>query len=281
MKSKWITAIVALTLTMGTLFVATPGYAQTCRNLIVVGEISELEASSLVYMREEEKMARDVYIAMFELWQLPVFSNIAHSEQNHMDAVARLLDAYEIEDPAQDFGLFTNPDLQGLYNELIQRGSTSELDALKVGALIEEVDIKDLQDILAESTSVTVQQVYSRLLAGSGNHLRAYAGYVELIEGSYVAQYLTQEEVDAILAAENTNRQGNGRGGRGMSMNGQRGNCQNMDQSCLESGLFIDEDGDGVCDLCGASYQANQKSNRGRGNRAANTSSRRGGRRGN
>ena len=42
---------------------------------------------------------------------------------------------------------------------------------------------------------------YSSLIDGSENHLRAYVGKIEAVNGycSYEAQYLSQEDVDAIL----------------------------------------------------------------------------------
>ena len=42
---------------------------------------------------------------------------------------------------------------------------------------------------------------YNSLIDGSESHLRAYVGQIEAVigVGNYVAQYLTQAEVDAIL----------------------------------------------------------------------------------
>lgn len=114
-------------------------------------------------MREEEKLARDVYIAMYEKWKIGTFSNISVSEQRHMDAIKVMLDRYGIEDPAQEIGLFTNLDLQDLYDWLIEQRMLSEIDALMAGALIEEVDISDLRDAIAETDNVDLKTVYSNL----------------------------------------------------------------------------------------------------------------------
>lgn len=61
--------------------------------------ISSAESTSLVFMREEEKLARDVYITMINKWGSKIFSNISTSEQTHMDAILMLLNKYNIPDP--------------------------------------------------------------------------------------------------------------------------------------------------------------------------------------
>lgn len=138
--------------------------------------VAELDgdAAAIVFMREEEKLARDVYTVLAEAWGLQTFVNITASEQQHMDAVAGLLDAYGIPDPAATTapGEFRDADLQALYDELIAKGLQSPRDALEVGVLIEETDIADLAE--RASTDPTVQAVWDRLTAGSQNHLRAF-----------------------------------------------------------------------------------------------------------
>lgn len=164
--------------------------------------LDAVEAETLAFIREEEKMARDVYDAMYVLWpDKPIFDQISDSEQEHMDAILTLLDKYGLPDPAQGPGVFTDPDIQGLYDWLISRGEVSEIDALYAGAFIEEYDIHDLQMAIEETDNPDVQQVYSNLEQGSENHLRAYVGLIEETGVIYEAQWLTQAEVDEILAA--------------------------------------------------------------------------------
>ena len=162
--------------------------------------LSEEEASNLLSMREEEKLARDVYLALYDIWELPIFSNISEAEQRHMDALARMIDRYGLEDPVVDDtpGVFTNPVFTTLYNELVSNGSESSLEALMVGALIEEMDIVDLREALAVTTHGNLKRVYENLMRGSRNHLRAFAAQIAAAGGSYEAQYLTQEEFDEI-----------------------------------------------------------------------------------
>lgn len=134
------------------------------------------EAAGLVYMREEEKLAHDVYTTLYEQWGLPIFDNIAESEERHEDRVETLLDRYQIPDPAEDnvIGVFTDPSLQQLYDTLVVQGSQSPTDALQVGVLIEETDIVDLQERIAATDNADIQQVYGQLLNGSNNHLSAF-----------------------------------------------------------------------------------------------------------
>ena len=163
--------------------------------------LSQTEADTLTFMREEEKLARDVYLVMFAYWGTKTFSNIAESEQNHMDAIKTLLDKYELSDPAsQEIGVFNDPSLQELYEQLENQGKVSKLDAFMVGALIEEIDIEDLQTAIDQTDKQDLQRVYGNLMSGSENHLRAFVSQIERLGVNYEAQYLPQEVVDEILA---------------------------------------------------------------------------------
>ena len=135
-----------------------------------------MDISWLTYMREEEKVARDVYLSLNDRWNARIFKNIAASEQQHMDAIKNLLDTYSIPDPAAGKGLgeFTNPDLQKLYDDLIQQGSISKAEALRVGVVIEETDIDDLNEAIATTQHNDIRTVYGNLLQGSLNHLDAF-----------------------------------------------------------------------------------------------------------
>jgi hypothetical protein len=182
--------------------------------------LSADEIAGLLFMREEEKVARDAYLTLYETWGSQVFSNIARSEQSHMDAVKTLLDRYGLADPAagNDIGQFTDPNLQVLYDDLSAQGQVSLAEALKVGALIEEVDIADLIEELVEVEHNDIQRVYGQLLQGSENHLQAFASNLERQAGeTYEAQVLDQTTYDKIISAASGGGSGQapGRGGRG------------------------------------------------------------------
>lgn len=162
--------------------------------------LTEAEAHDLLFMREEEKLARDVYITLYNEWNARVFNNISQAEQTHMDALLGLLKTYGLEDPILDFGQFADPELQELFDALVASGLESKLDALMAGALIEEVDIEDIVHAMERTDKADILRVYESLVAGSENHLNAFVRNIESMTGeTYVAQYISQAEVDAIL----------------------------------------------------------------------------------
>lgn len=164
--------------------------------------ISAEEQADLLYMREEEKLARDTYLTLSEDWDLAVLSNIAGSEQKHMDALLKLLKKYNLPDPAAStaIGEFTNTTLQNLYNTLLAMGKQSSLNALKVGGIIEETDMRDINAAIERSQKEDIDLVYESLVCGSRNHLRSFAQNIVAVTGvAYVAQVISQTEVDQIL----------------------------------------------------------------------------------
>jgi hypothetical protein len=138
--------------------------------------LSDDEIYWLTYMREEEKLARDVYLYLYDQYGSGIFYNISKSEQTHMNAIKTLLDRYGITDPAagKGEGEFTDDFLGSLYKILTGAGSASLVDALKVGVFIEMTDIDDLKDGMATTDRRDIDKVYSNLLQGSLNHWDAF-----------------------------------------------------------------------------------------------------------
>ena len=165
-------------------------------------ELSDSEAAGLVFMREEQKLARDVYIYLYQVWEQKTFDNIAASEQAHTDAMLDLLYKYGIDDPVGDNaeGVFVDQTLQGLYDTLTATGSASLIDALLVGAAIEEIDLIDIKHLVDElDGNDDIRQVYENLIAGSENHLRAFVRALEQQGITYTPGYLSVEEYEAII----------------------------------------------------------------------------------
>jgi hypothetical protein len=165
--------------------------------------LSAEEIAALKFMREEEKLARDVYAALYSLWGLNVFYQISLSETTHTDAILALLTKYGIDDPAATTGPgeFTDLNLQTLYNTLMSMGRVNLIEALKVGALIEETDIHDINEKVAITNEADILNVYTSLLCGSGNHLRAFNEKLLGQGVTYVPQVVSKETWDAIANA--------------------------------------------------------------------------------
>jgi hypothetical protein len=199
MKSR-ITLKLSLTLTtvvLATAFLIAVVSEVSCA---AITPLSPDEAAMLTYMREEEKLARDVYFAMSEQWGAKIFSNILASEQQHMDTMKKMLDMYRLSDPAQPATrLFTNTDLQAKYDELVSAGTKSYIGGLYVGATIEEIDMVDIQHAIDISGHLDLVTAYQNLLEGSKNHLRAFVSGLAAQGVTYTPQYISQELYDAII----------------------------------------------------------------------------------
>lgn len=170
-------------------------------NALPADTLSAEELQHLLWLREEEKLARDVYKNLFSRWNITVFSNIAASEQSHMDAVLLLLRKYGIADPADPAeGVFHNAALQALYYQLTSAGAVSLAAAYRTGATIEDLDLKDLEEAGLDNNNADIRLVLESLEKGSRNHLRSF--YKNLLSAgeTYTAQYITPEELALIIS---------------------------------------------------------------------------------
>ena len=190
--------------------------SSTNSGFTLTNELTELEIAALNFMREEEKLAHDIYLYLYEIWGQPTFQNIAASEQNHTQAVLSLLDRYGLEDPAsEDAGKFTNQELQALYDTLIAQGSQSLIEALKVGAAIEEIDILDLETRIEQTASPDILRVFENLKKGSINHLRAFTNTLTSQTGAaYQPQYLSESAYQVMFSTSQRNGRSGYRVGR-------------------------------------------------------------------
>ena len=170
------------------------------------GKLNTAEINGLLLMREEEKLAHDVYVTLGKKWpKVRPFTNIPHAESRHMKAVKALLDRYDLEDPvkkASKVGKFQSKSMQKLYDALVEKGKTSVEDAIQVGAEIEELDIADLRKLMKKTDNKDIRIVYQNLLKGSRNHLRAFSRHLERYDVEYEAKHLSQKEFDRIAASD-------------------------------------------------------------------------------
>lgn len=170
---------------------------QTVQNLV---PLSTAEQDTLLWMREEEKVARDVYLTLYKVWKKPVFNNIATAEQRHMDAILKKISLFGLTDPVlPSVGTFSNSELQVLYDDMSAQGKRSYVDSLVVGATIEDKDIMDLVAAIKATNNLSLKTTYENLLEGSKNHLRAFVGLLRNQGLDYAPQFIDQALFDAIL----------------------------------------------------------------------------------
>jgi hypothetical protein len=169
---------------------------------ITRGAPTAAEIAGLVRMREEETLALDVYVKLGEKWEAKVFSNISAAERTHAAAVKALLDRYSIADPAADHvaGSFVDPQLQSIYDQLVEQGEKSLVDALTVGATVEDLDLADLAALRTDTADIA--WVYDNLARGSRNHLRAFVRQLGRNDAEYTPTHITKAEFDSIIAGE-------------------------------------------------------------------------------
>ncbi len=168
--------------------------------------LSKEEIADLLHMREEEKLARDVYLTLSKFYPLSVFRNIARSEEQHMRMVGLLLRKYNLPDPVSEtgdrVGIFKDRKLQELYNRLVAQGKRSLVDALKVGATIEDLDIKDLEEAISRTDNQDIKTVYQNLMKGSRNHIRAFVRFLRRYGSDYKPHYISTGEFNKILSVK-------------------------------------------------------------------------------
>lgn len=161
--------------------------------------LEDEDKAALLFMLEEEKLARDTYIYLNDIWSINQFANIKDSEQTHMDAIQNLLVKYNVEFTILPIGEFDNKALQEYYNQFKLDGSVSKSNAFQIGATIEDLDILDLQEYIEATKNTSLIAVFENLECGSRNHLRSFVGGIVQIGDSYTPQFLTQSEYETII----------------------------------------------------------------------------------
>ena len=172
-------------------------------NNVLNGPLTEKEQENLLYLREEEKLARDLYLMLFENWGLKVFNNVAHSESSHTTAVKQLINKYKLEDPASPdrVGEFKNKDIVKLYGKFLKKGKKSKENALRIGGEMEEISLKDLNGFLASTDKPDLAFIYNNLMLASRNHLRIFSLSLEGIGYFYEPAHISKSEYKDIINA--------------------------------------------------------------------------------
>jgi hypothetical protein len=184
--------------------------------LVNAQTLSENEKSGILLMREEEKMARDVYQTLNEKWDQMPFTHISESEINHMAQMKLLIDKYSLKDPVEKNGdkrgVFDNQLLKKLYDELTLSGNSSLEAAFRAGAKVEEVDIRDLKEAMARTNNEEIKTTYNYLVRASENHLRAFVRNLKRLGVDYTPVVMGKAEFDAIISSDQGKGMGRGKG---------------------------------------------------------------------
>ena len=198
LSAKHTLAIISVLLLVSLFVIGSPSPVSAAQ-----ARLTSSEAAHLRFIREEEKLARDIYYVLAEMWDLKIFVKIAESEQRHTDAVRLVIEKYVISDPAKATppGIFANEEVQKLYNVLNERGKASSLEALKIGALTEEKDISDINVAVADTNKPDLLELYSYLKEGSSTHLRGFMAKIKKAGGDYAPQFLSIEDFEKALKA--------------------------------------------------------------------------------
>ena len=157
---------------------------------------------SLAYMGNEERLAYDVYLNLYDYHQqnsdmeIKQLYNIAtNSESKHISIVQSLVQRYDLN--ASDFtdvnetvvndnnlsesnmprGVYDIQAIQDLYDSLYALGQNSQEDALKVGCMVEVTDIDDLDKYITQAqdaNATDIEAAFNTLRNGSYNHYWAF-----------------------------------------------------------------------------------------------------------
>lgn len=209
-------------------------------------QLTEAEENHILYMREEEKLARDVYLTLYEYCGAEIFANISESEQRHMDAIENLITRYELIDTVVNdaVGEFANPYFADLYDKLTEDHEISLEEALKVGVTIEELDIDDLQEALKETEMLAIERVFQNLLNGSYNHLDAFKRALEADGTQCPAQLGIGECTCSADQQCNMTGFGNGQAGNGVNRDCTNEGKSNNDTN--QNGNNVNQNGNGA-----------------------------------
>jgi hypothetical protein len=170
---------------------------QIVTSSVTAGALNESEKQGMLFIWEEEKVARDLYTSLYEKNNLSIFMNLARSEQSHMDLAQVIIEKSALSIPGKaESGVFQNQTLQEIYDKLLAEGLQSDQDALKAAATFEEISIMDLEKELAATKTEGIRVVYQGLLAGSRKHLRSYVGDLQGRGIQYAPKYLSQKEFE-------------------------------------------------------------------------------------
>lgn len=178
------------------------------------------EIEFLYGVREDEKLTRDLHQAFAAIYpSAKQFTNLAGAEQNHIDAIERIFDFYEIDFPALSApGTFADENRQKHYDELLANAKTLA-GAFTSIATLEEKNIVSYEAAFAEISNPNLELLITNLLKSSKNHFRMVIQRLTALGETYSALFIDDDTYYEIISSEfeqgNKCRQQNRNGGKG------------------------------------------------------------------
>ena len=180
----------------------TGGPAMTSSDIATAATLTSREKEGMLFIWEEEKAARDLYMSLYDKNNLTIFMNLVRSEQSHMDQAKAIIDKYGLAIPGNgEQGIFQNKTLQKIHDDFQAEGLRSDQDALMVAAAFEEISIMDLEKEISATETEDIRVVYQGLLAGSRKHLRSYVADLQGRGIQYAPKYLSKSEFEETIKA--------------------------------------------------------------------------------
>lgn len=200
-----------------------------CPVLNVTDPLTADEIEFLFAMREDEKMAKDLYTAFGAQYPTAVqFSRIATAEATHVAAIETMLTYYEVSFPAlTPAGVFADAEKQAQYDAFLAQGTTIQ-GAFEVMALLEEENIAAYKAVEATATNANIKLILANMVRASSNHLKAAVRQLTILGITYTPTHLDQATFDEVISSAfaqgNMYGQQMGKGNRGGNTNSQKGN---------------------------------------------------------
>jgi len=159
-------------------------------------------AWQLMYLHDQEKLARDINRTFYYTWGKPIFASIAESEQRHMNVLRAILDYYYLSALVEtdEVGVFGAHHHTEAFTDLVNQGEVSLTEAYRAVGYLEEWDIREIRGSIEFTQDQALIDTFSNLLAGARNHLRVFAARSNSLGYAYQAQMLKQSEVDDICS---------------------------------------------------------------------------------
>ena len=147
--------------------------------------LSDTELADLVLLVKIEKLAYDVYSTLGQTYTTPpILGNITEAENRHWKVLQNLFVKYGETDPTLDeygvdltTGLYNDADMEVAYQEYIDYGVVSLLQAMETGALIEQLELDKLNSALGNTTLPDLTTIYNNFLSADGTHLTAFENH--------------------------------------------------------------------------------------------------------